>query len=169
MLQNRSKLGCIPSASRSQVLKSVQEQREGPHSYFNFDADSLKNIKLRYQQVGIGLGKRSDFAKLPQASHDPGYVYQQKFETIENRLSACRDKIKSTFGSPHSRYAKVMVPETKAHYLGKGPGTYLTNDGHDLKLLRKVKGGLRFSKADRGLGPVPTGQLKLASPGPGAY
>lgn len=37
---------------------------------------------------------------------------------------------------------KVMIPGTKEHYMGKGPGNYVSNDGHDLKLLKKQKGGL---------------------------
>ena len=92
----------------------------------------------------MGLGKRSDFTQRPQVAYDPGFIYNQNFDTIQTRLSqmASKGNAPTTFGSPHSRYNKVMIPGTKEHYMGKGPGHYVSNDGHDLKLLKKQKGGL---------------------------
>lgn len=75
----------------------------------------------------------------------------------------------STFGSPFSKYAKVIVPEAKNFYFGRGPApSYLGVEALDLKLLKRNKGGFALNRSDRGLDPIPLKDLK-PTPGPGAY
>lgn len=75
----------------------------------------------------------------------------------------------STFGSPFSKYDKVLVPEAKNFYFGRGPGpSYLGVEALDLKLLRRNKGGFSLNRSDRGLDPIPLKGLKR-TPGPGSY
>ena len=47
-----------------------------------------KDLKRTYKQVTMGFGQRSDFTQLPQAKHDPGFVYEQdKITSIKSRVS----------------------------------------------------------------------------------
>lgn len=47
-----------------------------------------QDLKRTYRQVSMGFGKRSDFTKVPQQEHDPGFVYdQERVHSIKSRVS----------------------------------------------------------------------------------
>ena len=53
------------------------------------ETESLhKDMKRHYRQVSMGFGKRSDFTKMPQQEHDPGFVYDYNaVHTINSQVS----------------------------------------------------------------------------------
>ena len=81
----------------------------------------------------MGHGRRSDFTKMPQQEHDPGFVYDPlKPLSIETRVKngSINNVRENTFGAAYND--KTMVPDTKDHYLGRGPPCDLGNHGQDL-------------------------------------
>jgi hypothetical protein len=48
---------------------------------------------------------------------------------------------KSTFGTPFASYTKVLVPNGRNHYFGKGPACDIGIQSLDLKLLKRNKCG----------------------------
>ena len=88
----------------------------------------------------MGFGKRSDFTKVPQQSHDPGFLYDhEKNQSIANRVSRNKQlsQAMNTFGTSYAGYDKSVVGESLQHWQGRGPACNLGNDGTDMKLLKR--------------------------------
>ena len=108
-----------------------------------------------YKQVTMGFGDRSDFTKVPQQGHDPGFVYNpEKSLTIANSVAETKKRAgnkDTSFGNAYRAYEKAMVPEGKEHWYGRGPACRLGNQSVDLKLLKKKVQTFAEPKRDRGL------------------
>lgn len=150
------------------VLRSVNGrsvlQKESHH----------KDMKRKYRQISMGFGRRSDFTKLPQQKHDPGFVYDMDGAiSIKQSVSRYKqsNKVLNTFGSTYDAYDKCVANHGLQHWKGRGPGCNLSNDGSDLSLIRKKGHAFSQSRDDRGL--LLKGDLKQQkssrSPGPGDY
>lgn len=77
----------------------------------------------------------------------------------------------TTFGSSYKTYDKAVVPEGLQHYLGRGPGCKLGNDGEDMRILKRKVQTFATTKNDRGLlmrGPLKE-QKQSKLPGPASY
>ena len=111
-------------------------------------------MKQVYKQVTMGRGERSDFTKVPQQEHDPGFVYdQEKITSIKSRVSKHVQKSGNltTFGSPFKSYEKSMVSEGLQHWTGRGPACDFGNSSDEMRLLRKRNQTYAKQNRDRGL------------------
>lgn len=134
-----------------------------------------KDQRRTYRQVSMGFGTRSDFTKVPQQQHDPGFLYDQQNQvnSIKNKLSRNQQTKESsnTFGNSYNQYDKSMVGSGLQHWTGRGPACDLPNDGKDLALTKKKVRTIANSNRDRGL--LIQGHLKdqkqSRMPGPGNY
>ena len=105
----------------------------------------------------MGVGNRSDFTKLPQQKHDPGFLYDmQNQKTIiqELKLKNKRDgsvQGANTFGSTYDQYTKSVIAEGRNHYLGQGPSCDMGVDANDLTHTRKKAASIAKQTRDRGL------------------
>ncbi len=131
-----------------------------------------------YRKVNFGYGNRYDFTTA-NVKHKGDYSYDfDKLGSFKNTIENYKirsNKKADSFGSPYSKYEKVMVNQRGAytHYYGKGNNNLNGVGIEELKTAemhcRKSCQRVPIRTANRGLLAPSTKEIKSAIVGPGTY